>query len=52
MATIPVALKSFTSALRRAEELEKDASNLESQVKTYFLFSILLLTFVVKIFKH
>ena len=33
MAVIPAALKSFTSALRRAEELEKDASNLETQVK-------------------
>eukprot|EP01036_Dinobryon_divergens_P033339 gene33339-43102_t len=36
MAVIPAALKSFTSALRRAEELEKDASNLETQVVAYF----------------
>ena len=33
MAALPAALKNFTAALRRAEELEKDTTNFESQVK-------------------
>lgn len=44
MATIPQSLKLITSALRRAEELEKDLNNKESKVSTcYLLFVIVYL---------